>query len=116
MKTKPTKLTDVGRTLLVFLIIIVVLLSNWTTLKNAKKKPVQLKINFDSPPVVEENWDEFGLVSELTLDQFRTYPGCEHYNDEEANQIISSLRGLALIGYNSYASQTEQSIFIVEKY
>jgi hypothetical protein len=116
MKTKPTKLTDVGRTLLVFLFIIIVLMGNWTALKNAKKKPVQLKINFDTPPELQENWDEFGLVSQLTLDQFRTYPGCEHYSNEEASQIIGSLRRLALIGFNSYASQTEQSIFIVDKY
>ncbi len=114
METKQTTMTEIGRNLAVILFIIIVLFSNWNHLR--KKKAVQLKINFDNPVEHEENWDEFGLVSRLSIQEFRKFPGCEHYSDEEANSLIDSLYKLGIIGYNVFGSQTEQSIFIVDKY
>jgi hypothetical protein len=114
MKAKPKKSTQVRRMLAVFVFIIIVLLANWNTLKNAKKKPVQLNINFDSPPEAKENWDEFGLVNRITPEQLRTYPGYEQISDEEAGPIINVLYWFSIIGVNVYKTQTDQSIFIIE--
>ena len=33
----------------------------------------------------------------MTIEQLRKYKGCEHYSDEEAEEVVSSLRTLAII-------------------
>ena len=33
----------------------------------------------------------------MTIEQLRKYKGCEHYSDEEAEEVVSSLRTYALI-------------------
>jgi len=33
----------------------------------------------------------------LTVEKLRTYPGCEHYTDEQAEEIVSSIEILAEI-------------------
>jgi hypothetical protein len=33
----------------------------------------------------------------LTIEKLRTFPGCEHYSDEEAEQIVQTLHQYALI-------------------
>lgn len=37
----------------------------------------------------------------LTIDKLRKFPGCEHYSDEEAAQVVDSLNKLALILLNT---------------
>lgn len=33
----------------------------------------------------------------VTIDRLRNYPGCEHYNDQQADEILNLLNQLALI-------------------
>ncbi|AEV98143.1 hypothetical protein A4D02_33670 [Niastella koreensis] len=33
----------------------------------------------------------------LTVEKLRTFPGCEHYNDEEAEQVVQTIHQYALI-------------------
>jgi hypothetical protein len=33
----------------------------------------------------------------MTIEQLRKYKGCEHYSDEDAAEVVSSLRTLAII-------------------
>jgi hypothetical protein len=98
------------------MICLILLLTGYHYRKNLKPSGKQLKINFDEDVNHEEDWDEFGLVSRLSIEEFRKFPGCEHYTDGESKSIIDSLYRLGIIGYNSFGSQTEQSIFIVDKY
>lgn len=72
-------------------------------------------ITEEPPPDYEPDWDEFGLCPRLTLSEFRKFPGCEHYSDEEALEIIEGLYKLSLIGYNAYLSQKNIGIFISDK-
>jgi hypothetical protein len=37
----------------------------------------------------------------LTIEKFRTYPGCEEYSDEEALSAIQTVEKLAIILFNS---------------
>lgn len=41
----------------------------------------------------------------LTPDLLRQFPGCEHYADEQAREIVSTLRQLAGILYNLAISE-----------
>lgn len=43
--------------------------------------------------IIENNKQETGL----TIDKLRKFPGCEHYTDEEAEQVVNSLNSLAEI-------------------
>ena len=36
----------------------------------------------------------------MTVERFKTFPGCEAYTDEEAQEIIHSLERLAFVLYN----------------
>ncbi len=112
METKQTTPTEIGRNFAVLIFIFLILLCDWS----AKRKKTQVKITFDEVLNHEEDWDEFGLVSRLSIEEFRKFPGCGHYTDEESKGIIDSLYRLGIIGYNVFGSQTEQSIFIVDKY
>jgi hypothetical protein len=33
----------------------------------------------------------------LTIEKLRTFPGCEHYSDEEAEQVVQTIHQYALI-------------------
>ena len=33
----------------------------------------------------------------LTIEKLRTFPGCEHYSDEEAEQVVQTIQQYALI-------------------
>ncbi len=33
----------------------------------------------------------------LTVEKLRTFPGCEHYSDEEAEQVVQTIHQYALI-------------------
>lgn len=35
--------------------------------------------------------------SPVTIERLRSYPGCEHYNDQNANEIMELLHQMALI-------------------
>ncbi|MET6997817.1 hypothetical protein [Chitinophaga defluvii] len=46
----------------------------------------------DQIPLSDEN-----LPEKLTPEMLRGYPGCEHYNDEQAHEIINTIEKLAII-------------------
>ncbi|WP_346320319.1 hypothetical protein [Chitinophaga sp. YIM B06452] len=41
----------------------------------------------------------------MSPEELRGFPGCEHYSDEEANEIIDSLEKLANILYEIHVQQ-----------
>ena len=41
----------------------------------------------------------------MSPEELRGFPGCEHYNDEEANEIIGSLEKFANILYEIIVQQ-----------
>jgi hypothetical protein len=47
---------------------------------------------------------------ELTIEKLRTFPGNEHHTEEEAKEIIISIRRLTSILYELYKSQNEKAI------
>jgi hypothetical protein len=52
------------------------------------EREVERKVSFSSKPIT------------LTPEELRKYKGCEHYTDEEAEDIINSLFKLSIIGYS----------------
>jgi hypothetical protein len=42
----------------------------------------------------------------LTIEKLRTFPGCEHYSDEDAEQIVQSIHQFAYILFDC-VSQTK---------
>jgi hypothetical protein len=38
----------------------------------------------------------------LSIEELRSYEGCENYTDEEADEVIDSLEQFAIIMYNLY--------------
>lgn len=69
-------------------------------------------ISTDLPTDQESDWDEFGLCSRLTVTELKSFKGCEHYTDEEAEIIIEGLYKLSLISYNAYCNYKNVNIFI----
>jgi hypothetical protein len=41
----------------------------------------------------------------MSPEELRGFPGCEHYSDEEANEIIDSLEKFANILYDIYVQR-----------
>ena len=39
------------------------------------------------------------IPEELTIEKLRTYKGCEHFTDEEAQQILDTFDGLAQVAF-----------------
>ena len=66
----------------------------------------------NDPSECDSDWDEFGLCSRLTINEFKKFKGCEHYTDAEAEVIIEGLYKLSLISYNSYCNDKDVTIFI----
>jgi len=77
-----------------------------------KKKSNDPPITSDSLAEQDSDWDEFGLCSRLTVTEFKSFKGCEHYTDEEAEIIIEGLYKLSLISYNAYCNYKNVNIFI----
>ena len=41
----------------------------------------------------------------MTIDEFKSYPNCENYTDEQANNIIQTLEKLAVILFDFTSQQ-----------
>lgn len=112
------KTIEANNSLLQLLLVFILCLAAWPYKKLTQTEEITEtdppKINFDSKTSQNEDWDEFGLASRLTIEQFKSFPGCEHYSDEEADQVIESLFQLSMLSINSFNAQNEQSIFITE--
>ena len=44
-------------------------------------------------------------ASALTIERLRNFPGCDHYTDKEADQIINSLQQIASICYDLFKAE-----------
>lgn len=47
----------------------------------------------------------------LTIEQLRSYKGCEHYTDEEAAEIIDTLEQLSFVFFKLYKKEQEIKSF-----
>lgn len=56
---------------------------------------------FDETPFSFDDETSFRMSPE----ELRRFPGCEHYNDDEANEIIDSLEKFANILFDIYLQQ-----------
>ena len=46
----------------------------------------------------------------LTIEKLRSFPGCEHYSDEEATKILQSFEQLTTIIFEATASDTNLQV------
>jgi hypothetical protein len=60
------------------------------------KNLMTMKTNENAVNEIQENQN-----GRLTVSKLRTYPGCEHYSDEEAEKVVQSLRQLSEIIANT---------------
>lgn len=51
----------------------------------------------------------------LTIEKLRTFPGCEHYSDEEATRIVQTIEQLAIILFKSLTCIDNQQVVHLEK-
>ncbi|HVI45246.1 MAG TPA: hypothetical protein VM802_10260 [Chitinophaga sp.] len=59
-------------------------------------KKITTQISMDAPDnIILNQDDEVGLTPEL----LKTFPGCEHYTDEQAIEIVRTLKQVAEILY-----------------
>ena len=49
-------------------------------------------------------------LSALTIEKLRSFPGCNYYTDNEAEQVINSLQQIASICYDLFKDKKTQSI------
>lgn len=79
--------------------------------QSEKQKDSVVTINHDNVEH-ETDWDNHGLCKRMSIEKFRLFPGCAHYSDEEALQIIESLHQLGLIAFNTFRSNNQTNIYI----
>lgn len=59
-----------------------------------------------------EDWDQFGLVRKLSIEQLRFYDGFKDVTEKQANEIIESLYQLSILTFNVY--KKEHCFLIIE--
>jgi len=47
-------------------------------------------------------------IEDLTIEKLRTFSGFENTNNEEAENIIQTIKQFTIIAYNSYRKKIEQ--------
>ena len=61
-----------------------------------------------------ETQNDCFVEEKLTIEQLRLFPGCSHYNDEDAKKIIDTLHQLAifLFSNNQVNNNSNETNFI----
>ncbi|MDF2449437.1 MAG: hypothetical protein K0R26_1941 [Bacteroidota bacterium] len=60
-----------------------------------------------------ENWDQFGLVRKISVEQLRSCDGFNEVPDKQASEIIESLYQLSILSFNIY--KNEKCFLVIEE-
>ncbi len=99
--------TIYAEAIFIFVILMVAFLHS----EKQRKKNSNVEINY-SETEHETDWDNYGLCKRMSIEKFRSFSGCGHYTDDEAQKIIESLHQLGLIAFNTYIGREQTNIYI----